>query len=361
MTYIEIYLREVAEMKLIIDISAKLKQKVDQQIKERDYGNFNTFINVAIENQLALESEFQVATVKESNKVSPKKLFVPHSQRSELSVKELFKTLKVEEDNYRYLSIPQDQLIVEGPLWGQFYKFLPCKVALRVLLKMSKDSFPTVEEFRENAYDIAEQVGNYLREWDNMPNKSHKANVSVSFPTSESSSRERFINQFLVYVRPMDGLLDGMLARMKFINVERDDYSIRVGITKGGFDFAKLDNPIMDKDVDSPSLTEVEADFLWNFIKNNVRGEFEEMVEIMRSIERGIISRPELNNAMAEYYKKHITWKASWTDAMVSTMRAGVVSRLFEMGLLQKKKAGLTVSYNLSEKGKNMLEKMESD
>ena len=49
-------------------------------------------------------------------------------------------------------------------------------------------------------------------------------------------------------------------------------------------------------------------------------------------------------------------WSAS--DAVINTQRAGLMARMFELGLIEKKKMGVRVFYNISEKGKIFLEKL---
>ena len=46
------------------------------------------------------------------------------------------------------------------------------------------------------------------------------------------------------------------------------------------------------------------------------------------------------------------TWEA--TDAVISTQRAGLTARMFELGLLEKVKDGIYVKYAVSQTGKNL-------
>jgi len=58
----------------------------------------------------------------------------------------------------------------------------------------------------------------------------------------------------------------------------------------------------------------------------------------------------ELNKEFAEL------WGAS--DAVVNTQRAGLMARMFELGLLEKEKNGIYVTYHISEFGKSFLAKI---
>jgi predicted transcriptional regulator len=49
-------------------------------------------------------------------------------------------------------------------------------------------------------------------------------------------------------------------------------------------------------------------------------------------------------------------WAAS--DAVINTQRAGLMARMFELGLIEKEKDGVKVNYKISDKGKSFLGNM---
>ncbi|MEM3086356.1 MAG: hypothetical protein QXT68_04355 [Halobacteria archaeon] len=247
---------------------------------------------------------------------------------------------------------PEDSELMGRILWGQHYRFLPSKPALRVLAGLCADGLPTLAVFKDRACEAAEAVGLSLAEKDRTLGKKFGEKFSTSFPEPEEKSRRRYRDQYLAYVRPTDGKVDGLLSRLKFIKIMAEGGTHKVGITKSGLDFAVLQNPVLDGAGNGSLLSDQEADFLIRHIRARIPEEARHMDMMLRLIGEGVASRERLNSRMGEFYRAYQDVDNPWTPAHVNTMRAGLLSRLYELGLVDKTKHGLNVTYWLTERGK---------
>ena len=82
-------------------------------------------------------------------------------------------------------------------------------------------------------------------------------------------------------------------------------------------------------------------------VKDNVPGEYEAFTTILEIIKNGINKREEINDALSS----SIDPSYGWGKDVINTQRAGVMSRLYELGLIGKVKKGIYVKYNITEKG----------
>ena len=114
-----------------------------------------------------------------------------------------------------------------------------------------------------------------------------------------------------------------------------------------GVKFAKLENPILDKNNFSSSLSEFEQSFYLSHIKHYVPGEFSLFSILLKLLNNGIERREEMNKEIAKLVEG-----SGWSKGFISTQRAGGISRLYELNMISKKRVGLEVYYHITEKGK---------
>jgi len=207
-------------------------------------------------------------------------------------------------------------------------------------------SYPTVElnTFREKAADVARQVGLKLLAIEKNERRGRERRVSSGLPIGELEfkSKSRYKNHFLVNLRK-DGILDGALARFKFINIEKEQKKENIGMTKEGLKFALLENPIIDKREYNVSLSDEEREFYISYVAKNVQGEYKAIRWILSAIETGVNRREDLNDALSKKYPE-------WTSVIVNTQRAGLMARMFDLGLLEREKLGVEVIYKISKR-----------
>lgn len=344
-------------MRYIVSIYPDVDEKVRKIIASGGYRDFNHFVNVAIENQMVTEQESLDSSYIEKIPESVERIPSVNNPKVTENVIQLDRLLEIPlQEMVKTMPEPSEDSIIKGPLWGQFYRFLPMKVGLRVLANMSLDVFQPIDKFRDTAADIAEKFHLHLQEMDKKFGKKFGEKLSASFPTGDRKSKKRFMGQFLIYVRPTDGILDGMLPRLKMVNIKKIENQIFVGITRSGLEFAAIKNPMIDKAEAALALSEEEINYLIDHLFKSHNDEANQISTMLKLINEGITSREGLNEKMGEFYKKY---HGQWTDAMISTMRAGLLSRLYELRLVSKSKTGLTVTYQLTLKGQQLLKKQE--
>jgi hypothetical protein len=147
-----------------------------------------------------------------------------------------------------------------------------------------------------------------------------------------------------------DNELFGMLPDLKFVNaIQDEDGSFRIGLTEYGKQFAALENPVLD--LGRPeSLSKEEINFLINHIADNIPNEFEHVMTVLKAINEGKQTRPELNEILKQYYVRYHQG-TEWSNTVVNTMRSGLMSRLNDLGLIKREKLGKNVRYHLTPEG----------
>ena len=342
------------KLRRILDIDPQLELKIEGIIRAKGFRDFHHFATVALENQVAWETgditgngvtntlDLQISQL---NKVVP-----PGNEALEaaLTANENLLRMPSQEPKLSHLPLPEN---ADSILWGQYYRFLPVKVGVRVLLNMYTEHFPELRDFTEKVTNVALTLRHQLAKLDRMDRRSFGELLSATFPTNDEKSVNRFVNQYMLHLRTSDMTLLGMMPELKLINVISDGEGIaRIGLTNFGSQFALLQNPAIDL-TKPESLSGDEINFLLNHIADNLPAEFEHMTIALKAIEDGKKTRDELNAALKGYYS-HYHKGSEWSDTVVNTMRSGLFSRLNELGLVRREKYGKYIRYHITDMGK---------
>lgn len=345
-------------MRRILDIDPQLELKIEEMIKSKGFRDFHHFTTVALENQVAWETGNDPTNNDVTNALD-----LQMSQISKALPPENESLKAAEGDSLRmpsqktkltHLPIPDN---ANNILWGQYYRFLPVKVGVRVLLNMYTEYFPELSDFTDKVTNVALPFRHQLAKLDRTDRRSFGELLSASFPTHDEKSVKRFVNHYMLYVRTSDMTLLGMMPELKLINVKSDENGkVRIGLTNFGSKFALLENPAID--LNKPeSLSGDEINFLINHIADNLPAEYEHMIRALTAIEEGKKTRRELNAVLKEYYLKYRK-NIEWSDTVVNTMRSGLVSRLNELGLVKREKFGKNVRYHMTDTGKKYIQNL---
>lgn len=335
-------------MKYIVTIPPAFEEKIRSLISKGEFRDVNHFITVALENQINAEENL-TAWITES----PRQIHrMPEESQSNahLGPSLVSKT-------YKICPEPPIERLNDRLLWGQYYRFLPTKFSLRILANLSTDKFPTLASFKDHAASSAEIFGKQLKRLDRtMGNKSGEK-ISTSFPENSEKSRRRFTEQYIGYVRPTDQKYIGMLLTLRFADVLDNSGVEEIGITPTGQEFCNLHNPIIDGQPQSKGIFSLdEIDFLVRHINNKLPDEAGHMMKVLDLLRDEGKSREVLNSALSLFYKKYQDPDRPWTEGVVNLMRAGVMSRMFELEIISKKRNGLIVTYELTELGKKYMD-----
>jgi hypothetical protein len=249
---------------------------------------------------------------------------------------------------------PKD--IERGPeryLWGQVNRIFPLKVALFVLANMvreKREKRVNLHEFGTRVSQIAQRVRAMLVQrtrkltggkeslWAGLPKRASEKSVG------------RFTSHFIGYIRS-DGVVEGALAKLKFVNITRGSGKDNlISLTEPGLEFSRMRNPILDERVFTEgSLSNEEKEYYLRHISKYVPYEKQAFIDVLTLISEGSTSPSALNDGLKRM------WAVDWSLEHVNTQRIGIVSRLTELGLVEKTKKGLEVEYNITERGKQFL------
>ena len=352
------------KLRRILDINPQLELKIEEVIKSKGFRDFHHFATVALENQVAWETDDNTNTTNDVTnaldlQISQLNKVVPPgnvSLKTALVASEELLSMPNpnQEPRLSHLPIPEN---ANNILWGQYYRFLPVKVGVRVLLNMYTDHFPELRDFTEKVTKVALPFRHQLAKLDRSDRRSFGELLSASFPTHDEKSVKRFVNHYMLYLRTSDMALLGMMPELKLINVISDESRVaRIGLTNFGSQFALLQNPAID--LNKPqALSDDEIDFLLNHIADNIPAEFEHMTVALKAIKEGKKTRDELNTFLKEYYSNYHKG-TEWSGTVVNTMRSGLMGRLNELGLVRRQKHGKNIRYDVTDTGEKYIQNL---
>ena len=332
-------------MKIISDLPDYIISRIRKTISDGQYKSISDFILMATENQLALESGEINNVLDISNE---------NSKDSMLSIIKNFSIINSEIPILEYFPAREGKDIWDNWIWGQINRIFPIKFAARFLAIESSrlGSYPEKENFNKIVSKEARDLGIILKNIDSILDKERDKKLSTGFPIGRKieNSLKRYWSQFVGYQKS-DKTLTGALFDLALANLFTDeDGVLRIGLNSKGKKFSQLNNPILDNKDFSCSLSELEISFYLEHIKSNVPGEFSLFSNVLNLLINGIERREEMNVELARLIKG-----SGWSDSLISTQRAGAISRLFELGLVSKERIGLEVRYHITERGKTWL------
>jgi len=345
-----------ADMIHLINISPKYLQAIERLVKSGRFESLEQFVEIAIRNQIVYETQMsgsRSGTSQQGGKEAIGTETVQLDRRLERAKRVDHGELVVR-PSWAFTSLDikpfSDGKPTIRPLWGQFYRFLPVKLVVRLLARTQCAQPPEIrdlaDEIAEEALDLADQ----LRSMGNAKRSTNGLSLAAGLPSSERDwrkSSERFFSQYVGRVRS-DGTLDGFLAALGFAALQQEDKKTLIGLTDPGIEFASLPNPILDDgDIVRP-LSNEEVSFLIAHIAHQMPGESDQLREVIQSISKDLNTPKGLDSRLSEYYRTRYP-DEKWTDAKVSVMRAGTISRLAEMRLVSVVKKGIRVEYKLNE------------
>jgi hypothetical protein len=227
-------------------------------------------------------------------------------------------------------------------LWGQTNRLLPVAVGVRVLANLlgNSDDVP-LATWHENAIAVATALRDDLRVWDERASHPHGTRWATAFPEPKESSAQRYISQFLG-ASARNGSSDGGAVFLGLAAISGSGENARATLTSSGAQWASFRNPIFDADPDvepERTFSEEEARFFLEHLREFRIGEYRFLSSVAELVAQGK-SREDLNEAIERAYP-------AWAS-VASTMRAGAIGRLGDLGLLERSRHGLHVAYRLS-------------
>jgi hypothetical protein len=349
-------------MRYLVDVTQKQAEEITKLINAGRSQTVAQFISTAIENQIYIENSEGLAPhsdiIKKDSGIleRPDTVIINNKKIMLIEIKSQPETVPM--PSFSGLSASLYKAEEEKCwLWGQTNKIFPVKIGLRVLYAfIGSEQWVDLEEYRNRAADIAASFGTIIRKYEDMKDKVRDDRISAGLPEEkEFKSKFRYKGHFLAYIRK-DGKLEGAMPFLRFVNLNKDGKGkIFIGMTEPGLNFARLENPVIDQNNFNKSFSEKEVDFYLNHILKNVKGEASAIKWLLHKLVSGVTDRREINKELKKEFS-HIWNDAS--DAVINTQRAGLMARVYELGLIDKKKEGITVTYIIPDSGRKFLEKL---
>lgn len=373
-------------MIICINVERNVKEQMDRLIRAGDYRDYSELISLAVGNQVLLHNSGAETLVPPD--VSLGKLIehqIPIASRNAISTFQsesvnvraldlgelpaIFRLGADEKQPTSFAALPNDafangmEVSVDRWIFGQHNKLLPVKANLRALMNLLREGSPSSGVQLERAgVEIASAaviLGDLLRELDSRNEKHRDEALGIAFPSSDPSnsdkSRLRYASQF-VGAMARTGVMTGMLIDLKLVNHDRQK-SPRIFLTEPGWRFAQLLNPILDEnDFESgPKFSKEESEFMLSHIAASVPTESFAIRVTLSSITAGSNTPEALDVALKKYLP--VRKGRPFTDAFLTTQRAGVISRMADLGLVSRTRSGSNVKYLATDRGEQFLER----
>ena len=291
------------------------------------------------------------------------------NQRELASLPEVFRLATELKRPDSLAPLPNDAFVagmgvpVDRWIFGQHNKLLPVKASVRALANLlQNEPNPAGVLLDRASIEIAAaavSLGEILRSLDARSERHRDEAFAIAFPSSDPSnsdkSRLRYAGQF-VGAMSRDGRMTGMLIDLKLVN-HSPHKSPRILLTEPGWKFALLPNPLIDgPGRDSGcKFSADEIEFLMDHIAAAVPVENFAFKTTLLAIESGDDTPDALDSALKRYMPERK--EKPFTDAFLTTQRAGVISRMADLGLVARNRTGSNVSYVATPRGKQFLEK----
>jgi hypothetical protein len=356
-------------MIICIDVSQRTKDALEKLLEIGGYRNYSEAAAVAIANQLLLQNHASGNSTKADTLEMPTASIQrlaeetignrPSSGNSGTpEIPETFSFLTEEIDASIFSVSPDDdfeagrEIPVDRWIFGQYNKLLPVKATCRAMARFMCFGIRnfSVAKIAPEIASEAVKLGDYLRRLDQTSGMHHDDALSFAFPYSSSAnadkSRLRYANQFVVS-SGKQGTLTGLPVELKLIS-RHPTLGGAVSLTETGWLFARLRNPILDDAGDGrqPRFSKEEIAFLISHIRNRVPAEAFAYNVVLAAIARGANTPEKLDDALQVYVpQRHAK---PFTRAFLTTQRAGVVSRMIELGLIRRVRDGIKVTYSTS-------------
>jgi hypothetical protein len=308
-----------------------------------------------------------------------------HAERTALEVPALFRLEGFPKEVPRGLAdLPPDmwsigQMIpLDRWVLGQHNRLLPAKANARALVRLFLDS-PKGLNITQAARIVAEQaavLGDYLRYLDARHGMARDEALATAFPTTEqdedswlgvtnrdvlreflaqkaaaaAKSRGRYANQFVVYENGR-GELSGLMVDLRMIDVVQLRNERRIVPTRVAWEFAVLPNPLLDGIPDRlpEKFSGEERAFLISHILRSVPVEAFAYRVILEAVRDGQTSPEQIDPVLKVHLDEERAEDLS--QSFFASQRSGAVSRMSDLGLIERRREGVRVNYAATEEG----------
>lgn len=361
---------EVREhMKLVIDLPDPLVGQIKEVVNDENYDDAREFVTTAIENQLELEESTgdEVKTLDEAIQEFDDDAASSNDDTDEDADLVTDGLGRQEYTAVEMVPNPETSRLEDGPLWGQYNRIFPVKLVVRRLANVIQEQntdgtastdnglqWIDLDQFQDETAQLARSYGLEIQEYDETKSRGRGEKLASGLPTGDDArkSKNRFIAHFIGHADSNQNLR-GAPPNLHFVTIS-DESVPRIGITKPGLRFAERVNPLLDEGpaADDP-LSQDEREFFLNHVQEQLPEEHEAIIATATAIANGHDRPDDLTARIAEFDEE-------WSQSQAKTMRSGMVSRMHELGLLERERVGQRgIAYALTETGDKLLDANE--
>ncbi len=338
-------------MLIVVRIDPSTYERIKDLVDNGNYLSVETFAEVAIRNQLVLETSEGGLTLPQMAPETTTDAPVEMAMMESLAEKNLLAQPHV--DKVQTVSPPaSDEDRRNKPLWGQISRYAPSKVVLRILSNMVAERGKPWIELKE-LYDLishlAPMIKNIVAKIDKQIERVRGEELHVGFPTKEPTSLQRFLIQYVGRLRGVDSRVEGLPGEIKFVNLVQHEDAVVIGITENGLKFASMRSPLVDglilnREKVEEAFSPEEKDFLMRHLAEVRPGEYEFLTQVLDDIKGGADSPESLQALVGQFFEERRS-QMTVTDTVLKTMRAGATSKLIELRLIRVRKRGTRTRY----------------
>lgn len=336
-------------MKYVVDIPPELADEVNRQVKSGKYKSPQDFMLAAIQNQAYLET----VEVERGSLPTQQTMTSPASDPS-LTTKLAGDRLLLPPEATRINVVPISDNPRHDHLSGLSNRLFPVKPIVRVLGNLIAESgseYVVLDELQEKSAEVARELGRVIQRKDKTLGRKRGTIIAAGLPVGrEDKAKSRFRYQFVGFISKSKP--EGAAPTLKFLTIVKGEKnSSRAGLTEFGLKFSALPNPIIDRQDYTTPFSDEEIEFLLEHMATQLPGEAKLMRLVLKSVNDGVDTPDALNPKLAPYQQ-------GWTENEVIAERVGLISRMSELGLLEREKKGVRVTYLLSARGRTYLARL---
>jgi hypothetical protein len=245
---------------------------------------------------------------------------------------------------------------------GQFNRLLPAKANARAIVHLFLDSLCglDVAEAARTISNQAAALGEYLRWLDTQSGASRDQALATAFPATGDegeNSRARYGNQFVAY-KNSKGELSGQMVDFKLVRMVQHGRERRIVPTRVAWGLALLRNPVLDQlpDNNVEKFTLEERAFILNHILQSVPAEAFAYRVLLKAVQEGQ-NTPQKLDALLQ--NEELWWRKrepGVTLSFLCSQRSGAISRMTDLGLVQRRWEGVRVYYSVTDEGLSFLQ-----
>jgi hypothetical protein len=229
---------------------------------------------------------------------------------------------------------------------------------------LERGSYISVQEwfdytFEHSVWDIRE----YLESVDLKYKNPRGEKLASGFPRrgpKQELSLSRYVNHFCAEKQDMG--ITGFPVQLGLISVlpkTADESDVvdfdnwQISFTKAGHDYIKMINPVIDEKDPTISMSDEESNFMIDRIKTSLPASWGFFCFILTSIKKGSNNPTSLSNSIESVFGKNSS--RDWNEKQISTYRTGAIGLLGDLGLISRTWDFRSVTYDLTDKGENLV------